>query len=93
MDIAEIISLAGLLVVAVGLGATWRKNGKSQAQKYGQLEKKVDNVSDKIDSLTNKVFRMDDNVNTMKEHCASVTSGYHERLKTLEREMGEVRKK
>lgn len=76
------VAIGGNLLLGVGLIATWVKNGKSQAAKYGTLEAEVKSTGEKVDIMSGKVDKF------------AVTLGRQdERLITNEREIKELRTK
>lgn len=86
--------------VGIGLVFTWVRNGKSQAKNMAKLEAKVDGVKDDTEELkkgqtdhNQKMDAMKADINKMGVHCAGVTSGFEERLKTNEREIEALRRK
>ncbi len=77
------------LLVAVGLIATWIRNGRSQGEKYGKLESKVDDISKDIkDEIKPELKSIHACVSGMRTHCAEVSSGLAERMKHVEKEVG-----
>lgn len=86
---AEIImaasSVGGVVVVAVGLVATWRKNGKSQAARDQELKDDLKAVIRRLDDPNTGLSAMDRNLNEVQKNCAGTVAGFNERLKTLEK--------
>ncbi len=86
----ELVSLGGVGVVAIGLIITWARNGKSQAKSMGAMEarftEQIRTIFEKLDNDNNGLGAIKKSVDEQKQHCASVTGGYEERLKGLERQ-------
>ncbi len=77
----------GVIIVSVGLIATWVRNGKSNAKTYGRFEKKVEDLCDKVDGLEDKMDKVVTDTTTMKIHCAEVSSTYGQKIKNIESEV------
>ncbi len=85
---------AATVLVAIGLVATWFRNGRSQGEKYGKLESKVDDISKDIkDDIKPELKSIHDCVSGMRTHCAEVSSGLAERTKHVEKEVGELKER
>ncbi len=79
-------AIGGNVLIAVGLIATWSKNGRSQAVKYGELRTEVKNNGDKVDTLTMAFNGLDARVGKFQETSAR----QDERLKGVEQEIKKV---
>lgn len=85
MSVAEIIALVGLGLVGLGLLATWRRNGRNEAEYLGGLKVEISNIKAKLDDKDTGLSAIKNGVNEQKVHCAEITSGFAERIKTLEK--------
>ena len=81
-----------IAIVAVGLGATWVRNGRGQSQKYGQLEEKVDNINEKLVNQDGKLDNIKSAVEGQKLYCAKVSTSLTERVFALEKKPERKRK-
>jgi len=81
-----------IAIVAVGLGATWVRNGRGQSQKYGQLEEKVDNIDKKLVTQDGKLDNIKSAVEGQKLYCAKVSTSLTERVFALEKKPERKRK-
>ncbi len=93
----EIVVAGSSLVVAVfaagGVVMTWRKNGKSQAARDGRIELTQENIIQKLDDPTNGLTAINEKVNRMVNHCATVSTGLTGRVDTAERDIKELKTK
>lgn len=58
MDASLIVAfgaIGGNVLIGVGLAATWVRNGRSSAIKYGELKSEVENTGKAVNSLTEVV--------------------------------------
>jgi len=85
MESGVIFSMAGVVVVALGLAATWIRNGRHQAKRDGVLEQRMKGVEDKLDDDNNGLSAIKKSVDDQRVHCAGVTSAFNERIKGLEK--------
>ena len=86
--ILAIAAIGGNGLLAVGLIATWSKNGKSQAVKYGELKNEVGNTGGKVDTLTKTVSDLDKKVGKYQE----ISARQDERLKGTEQDIKELKR-
>ncbi|MBA7656440.1 hypothetical protein ES703_64364 [subsurface metagenome] len=86
MTAIEILSVAGIGIVAVGLIATWVRNGRSQSKRDGVLEERITNLSKKLDDENTGLGAIKKSVDDQKINCARMTSSFEERIKGLERD-------
>ncbi len=95
MALGEIITLAGVIVVAIALVLSWRRNGSRQAardQEYearrvkraASIENRIGNVEKKLDDPRTGLGSIKQGVEDQKVHCSGVVAGFAERLKNLE---------
>ena len=88
MTAAEILPVAGFVLVAIGLIATWARNGRSQAKYMGAMETRFTEQIKTVFSILNNehtgLGAIKESVDDQKEKCAGVTSGFEERIKSLE---------
>ncbi len=83
---------AATVLIAVGLIATWIRNGRSQGAKYGKLEGKVDDISQNIkQDIKPELKNIHDGVSGMRTHCATVSTALSERVKHAEKQLDELR--
>ena len=89
--IIAVAAVGGNVLIAAGLVATWSRNGRSQASKYGSLETVVRNTGEKVDDLTATVKGLDCKVDKFQNHCADISGRMDERLLTTEREIRDLK--
>jgi len=56
MDGGVIAQWAATVIIGIGPIGTWIKNGRSQAEKFGKVEGKIDEVSKRVDNLDTRVL-------------------------------------
>jgi len=84
VSVIEVISILGTLGVAIGLIATWLRSGKSQARRDGLLEERIAGIQKLLDNEHTGLGAIKKSVEDQKVHCATMTSSFAERIKTLE---------
>jgi len=84
MPAGEIFSVAGVIIIAIGLVATWVRNGRSQSKRDGALEQRIKGVEDKLSDGNNGLSAIKKSVDDQRVHCAGITSSFQERIKDLE---------
>ncbi|KKM84017.1 hypothetical protein LCGC14_1303420 [marine sediment metagenome] len=84
MSPGEILALAGVAIIALGLGMTWIRNGRSQAKRDGVMEERIKGINKQLEDPSTGLGAIKESVDNMKVHCAEVTSSFKERLKNLE---------
>jgi len=94
LDIIVVIAQgSATALIAIGLGVTWIRNGRTQAVKYGKLETEAKNTGIKVDSLTDTVKEIDKKVDKFQTHCADVSGRMDERVNATERDIHELKAK
>jgi len=86
MSAGEIFSVAGVVIIAIGLVATWIRNGRSQSKRDGILEQRIKGIEDKLSDDNNGLSAIKKSVDDQRVHCAGITSSFAERIKNLEEE-------
>lgn len=86
MSEIEAASIIGVLLVSIGLIATWVRNGRSQARYIGRLENQVENIQKTLADENTGLGAIKASVERQRVHCAGVTGGFEERLKSLEKD-------
>jgi len=87
---------ASWVTAAVAVGGvivTWRRNGKTQAKRDERLNLNQENIMKSLDDPTHGLAAIDDKVNNMVNHCATVSTGLTERMKAAERDIKEAKTK
>ena len=84
MPPGEAFSVIGVVFLAIGLIATWIRNGKSQSKRDGVLEQRIKGVEDKLCDDNNGLSAIKKSVDDQRVHCAGITSSFKERIKNLE---------
>ena len=82
---AEITSISGVIVVGMGLVATWIKNGRGHSREMGGLKEQVDNIDRKLEDVKTSLDGIKESVDGQRLYCARVSSSHEERIKTLEK--------
>lgn len=80
----EIIALVGVAVIALGLGMTWIRNGRSQAKRDGVMEERIKGIDKKLEDPNTGLGAIKKSVDKQEVHCAKMTSSFTERIKDLE---------
>ena len=91
MTIGEISNLIGLILVSSGLVATWIRNGRSTAEKYGALVKEVSDTNKKLDSHNSKLDKIQESVNAQQVACARISSGILARVDSAEQNIKDIK--
>ena len=86
MTPGELANLAGVILIAIGLIATWSRNGRSTAEKYGALTEQVKQANTKLDGHGEKLDDIQTCVSEQRVNCATISTSLKERLESLERE-------
>lgn len=82
----EIIPMAGVIVVGLGLIATWIRNGRSQSKRDGVIESRIGNVEKLLDDPNTGLGAIKKSVDEQRVHCAKISSSFGERIKSLEKD-------
>ena len=80
MEAGIFIALGGNLFIGAGLVATWLRNGRSQASKYGALEQKLTDTTETVKSIDGKVDKL-----------VESNGRYDERLIATERDIKDLK--
>ncbi len=91
IDAGAIAQGAGTAFIAIGLVATWVRNGRSQGIKYGAIQNELKNNGAKADALTTTVQRMDAKLDKFQLHCADTSGRIDERLHATERDINDLK--
>lgn len=95
MDAGMIVAfsaIGGNVILGIGLGITWLRNGKAQAVKYGELQNEVKNTGEEMAILISASNAIAKQVNNFETHCAGVSGRLDERLHAAERDIKGLRK-
>lgn len=90
------IAGASCLTAGVAVGGvilTLRKNGKSQTTRDERIHANQDHIIKKLDDPNNGLSAINEKVNNMVNHCASVSSGLTERVRAAERDIKDLKHK
>lgn len=79
-------SWGGTGLVAVGLIVTWMRNGKSQSEKFGKIQERLNNVAEDIGEIKTVTSTIKETVNEQRNHCTKISTGLDLRVKFLEKE-------
>ncbi len=86
MAAGEVFPVVGVIVLAIGLALTWIRNGRGQAKRDGIIEEKITGINKRLDDPDSGLGAIKKSVDKQSFRCAGVTSGFEERIKTLEEE-------
>lgn len=86
MPAGEIFAVTGVIIIAIGLVATWVRNGRTQSKRDGVLEERITNLSKKLDDENTGLGAIKNSVEKQEIHCAKMTSSFAERIKNLEKD-------
>ena len=88
MSIVEIISIFGVCLIGIGFIVTWVRNNKSQAKYMTEMEtrqnERIKTVFNKLDDPNNGLGAIKKAVDKQQVNCARISSGFQERIKSLE---------
>jgi len=87
----EIVNVVGLVAIAAGLGATWIRNGKSQAKRDQQLEGKTDEVLHRLNDEDTGLSAINEKVGAFRLHCEGISTALTGRINTAERDIKELK--
>jgi len=85
MGIGEIIALIGVCIIAIGLVATWRKNGKTQADRdilqaekmatwKQEIKSDIKHIDEELKSDDHGLVALAVSLGNFKTHCAQVST-------------------
>ena len=86
-------SWATATVAVIGVVAQWRKNGKDQSTRDERLSLNQENIIKKLDDPNDGLAALGRKVNSMTNHCATVSTGLTERVNAAERDIKELKHK
>ncbi|GAI06908.1 unnamed protein product [marine sediment metagenome] len=86
MTAGVISAIIGVVIVAIGLAATWIHNGRSQSKRDGIIEERINGIKTKLEDPNTGLGAIKKSVEDQAVHCASITSSFKERLKDLEKD-------
>jgi hypothetical protein len=58
MDGAVIAQWVATGIIGLGLIGTWLRNGRSQSEKFGKVEGKIEGLSKRMDSFDSRVLEL-----------------------------------
>ena len=104
MGIGEIIALIGVCIIAIGLVATWRKNGRAQATRdIAQAEKMatwkqeiqsgMEHIEEELKSDDHGLIALAQGQANFKTHCATVSTGLIGKVETNAKAIEELKGK
>lgn len=85
MTPAEGASIIGVILVALGLIATWVKNGKAQSEAQGSMENRIKNIEKMLDNPSTGLSAIKGSIDEQRLHCTKISTEYGERIKILEK--------
>ena len=89
LSVAELVSLIGLVMLAVGLAVTWIRNGRSQGTAMGKMEgslvTEIKNIKERLDDPVNGLGSIKGAVDNQAVHCARISTGLDLRVSVMER--------
>lgn len=91
-----IIAGSGVVVAGVAVGGVliaFRKNGKSEAARDERIALNQEHIVKKLDDPKHGLSAINDKVNNMVNHCASVSGRLDERLIAAERDVKDLKHK
>lgn len=93
MSPGEIAAIIGVCLVALGLIGTWVKNGRASGREHGGLNAELTGINNKLSDENYGLSALGEKINDMQKHCASVTAGFSERIKGVEDDVKEIKKR
>jgi len=97
-----LINTAGVLIIAIGMVATWKKNGRDQQTHDRLISDKLAVRDAKLESNSREIIRRLDDpeqglsainkaANAMRQHCARVSTELVTRMAVAEKDIGEIK--
>ncbi len=80
----EAFAVFGVIILTIGLIATWIRNGRSQAKRDGIIEERIKGIKEKLENPNTGLGAIKKSVEKVEVHCAKVTSSFAEKIKNLE---------
>lgn len=104
MSIGAIIAIVGVLIVAIGLIATWRKNGRTQtARDIAQAEKEatfqqeiksnMEHIDEELKSEDHGLVALAQGQAAFRENCARVSTGLAAKVESNSSSIKELKQK
>lgn len=104
MSLADLAQVGGVVLVGLGLIATWLRNGRQQRQrdekiakdqreKYHAIKSDQMNILKRLDDPDQGLSAINKCANAMQKHCAEVSTRLSGRLDTAERDIKEIKKR
>ena len=84
MPAGEAFAVVGVVFLAIGLVATWVRNGRSQAKRDGVLEERIKGIDKRLEDPNTGLGSIKTELEKQARHCAKMTSSFIERIKNLE---------
>lgn len=103
MGIGEILAIVGVLIVAVGLIATWRKNGRTQADRdiaraekdaafQQEIKSEFKHINEELKSDDHGLVALAVSVGNFKTHCAEVSTKLSGKVEANTKDITELKK-
>lgn len=73
-------------IIAIGLIATWVHNSRSKSERWGGMENEIKNIKEKLDNPSDGLGAIKKAIDDQRTRCASMTTEFSHRIKTLEKE-------
>lgn len=85
MTIPEVISIAGMVIIGLGLVGTIWRNGRHQAKRDGRLEERIDTMHKTVGQVSTKTDDIKKIVVDQGTYCAGFTARIDQRVISLEK--------
>ena len=91
-DMVAVSALTTAAVSAIGLIATWVKNGRSQTRRDQRLESNQEQILKRLDDKDSGLAALDRKIGGMQTRCADISGRLDERVKATEHDVNELRR-
>jgi len=92
MSGVEVASIIGVILIGLGLIATWVKNGRGQAKEFGALQENLKSVNDKLADPSNGLGALNTKMGKFQTTCAFTRASYDQKIKGAEEDIKELKK-
>jgi uncharacterized coiled-coil DUF342 family protein len=93
VDIGVVAQWTGTGVIALGLGYTWYRNGKSGARETGNMITEVKGIKSSVQTLSEKMDKMDEKLDSFQNETTKICTSLTEKVNENKEEIDRLRDK